>query len=687
MGSRIVFLAAAIAAAAGLAIVAPSEATGGEAEDTSFLAARRSVRVSDFGYDPEDSTRFLQAALDSGSPTVVLDRQSGPWVTLPLVARSNTTIIFEPGVELQAKRGAFRGVRDYLFFLNGVTNVVILGSCGARMKMHKADYQKPPYLRSEWRFALRIDASTNVTVQGMAFVESGGDGIVVTGNSKDVTIRDCLCDGNHRQGISIIAAENVLIEKCVLRNTSGTAPAAGIDLEPDQPWEKLKNIVIRDCLSENNDGDGYQSYLSHMGGESADISVTFERCRSVGNNRGFWFDLAAGRNFTTVPRGYFRFIDCAFEDSKSYGLCILGKPAQSIDFIFENCTFANCATDRSSSPIRIGSSYGYQQPPTDDIRFDNLVVRTDDGRKWIECDRSSLSTQRVANITGNARIIRNGSGREERVIFDEAFAAEHLAPRFTGELPDRANVTDNDWNGAVICDSEPGRDATLTRIWCHEGVRYVFHAPESGTLAFAGRTRPSKAREPEFYNAAYLKGTVFVRPISGGDPIRCDAPGPDGGPITVAVPAPGFYTMSFQRRGTDFALEASPVPIAVDTRERFVQLTFDGDAVATFWLDGTASDMVALVRGGTYSGSRADVNLSPADADGRAAHGEAVRCLADGDWHPLRPVASSRLLRLSFSPVPSKPYTFFALDMLGAPGLFFLSAEKTWNLKNEQGHL
>ena len=70
------------------------------------------VRASEFGFDPADSTRFLQAALDSGARTVVLDRQAGPWVTLPLLARSNTEVVVEPGVELVAKRGEFRGIRD-----------------------------------------------------------------------------------------------------------------------------------------------------------------------------------------------------------------------------------------------------------------------------------------------------------------------------------------------------------------------------------------------------------------------------------------------------------------------------------------------------------------------------------------------------------------------------------------------
>jgi hypothetical protein len=88
------------------------------------------VKVSQFGYDPKDSTRFIQTALDSGAKRVVFDRQNGPWVALTVHARSNQEIVFEEGVELQAKRGAFMGLRDSLFNFDNVTNVTLRSLCG-----------------------------------------------------------------------------------------------------------------------------------------------------------------------------------------------------------------------------------------------------------------------------------------------------------------------------------------------------------------------------------------------------------------------------------------------------------------------------------------------------------------------------------------------------------------------------
>ena len=67
--------------------------------------------------------------------------------------------------------------------------------------------------------------------------------------SQDVVIRNCISHDNDRQGISVISAVNLLVDNCVFSSTRGTAPEAGIDLEPDTPDQRLVNCVIRNCPS------------------------------------------------------------------------------------------------------------------------------------------------------------------------------------------------------------------------------------------------------------------------------------------------------------------------------------------------------------------------------------------------------------------------------------------------------
>ena len=75
--------------------------------------AKDVVRVSEFGFDAEDSTRFMQAAIDSGAKKVVVDARR--WIVLPLRGRSNQEIFFEDGAVVEAKKGAYLGKDDCVF--------------------------------------------------------------------------------------------------------------------------------------------------------------------------------------------------------------------------------------------------------------------------------------------------------------------------------------------------------------------------------------------------------------------------------------------------------------------------------------------------------------------------------------------------------------------------------------------
>ena len=66
------------------------------------------VRVSWFGYDSDDSTRFLQSAFDSRARRVIVDRlDEGPWTTKPLKIGSDKEVVFENGAVVVAKKGEF----------------------------------------------------------------------------------------------------------------------------------------------------------------------------------------------------------------------------------------------------------------------------------------------------------------------------------------------------------------------------------------------------------------------------------------------------------------------------------------------------------------------------------------------------------------------------------------------------
>lgn len=115
----------------------------------------------------------------------------------------------------------------------------------------------------EWGHGVSIRYSNNVTVENLNISKCWGDGIDINRKDNDnfdfsnINIINCICDENRRQGMSIEAGNNILIEKCQFINTgktNGTNPKAGIDIEPLISDKTLENITIKDCIFKENRG-------------------------------------------------------------------------------------------------------------------------------------------------------------------------------------------------------------------------------------------------------------------------------------------------------------------------------------------------------------------------------------------------------------------------------------------------
>lgn len=278
-------------------------AVANEAEKTTTSALPERVVASSFGFDATDSTAFLQAAIDSGARTVVVDKQDAPWTVTPLTLRSDLELVLEEGVEIVAKAGAFLRKGDCLTRAANVENLTIRGEgTGATLRMRKPEYWEAPYEKSEWRHGISILSSKNVKIENLRIAETGGDGIylgVATRGvpCRDVVIRRVDCVANNRQGISVISVDGLLIEDSVLRDTFGTAPQSGIDFEPNREDEQISNVVMRRVLSENNAGDGFQFYLGNLDSDGSETTVEIVDCRAVRNRGcGFYWSAKGGTN-------------------------------------------------------------------------------------------------------------------------------------------------------------------------------------------------------------------------------------------------------------------------------------------------------------------------------------------------------------------------------------------------------
>lgn len=381
---------------------------------------RAEARASWWGFNPEESTRALQAAIDSKARKIVVENMGSPWIIDEIMLRGDLEIVFEPGVVVQAKRGAFKGTNASLFKAVKAKNLTLRGP-GATLRMWRDDYDDPQrYKKAEWRHVLSLHSCANVQILGLTLAESGGDGIYLGvagggGPNIDILIQDVVCDRNYRQGISVISARGLTIERCVLKGTAGTAPMAGIDFEPNRPDEEITDCVMRDCLVENNAGGGFQFYLRPLDASSRPVSVRLERCRSVGNRVGFGIN-AASRDGAAPVRGEVVAVDCEFVGDQGPGVSIGPKPAGGVAIRFERCRVVNAAAEEpDQAPILLLSRSDDVEDAGGVAFVDCVVVDPLDRRPLAYHD--SAGGRNLVDVTGS--LIVEHAGRSEEIKLDQ----------------------------------------------------------------------------------------------------------------------------------------------------------------------------------------------------------------------------------------------------------------------------
>ncbi len=376
---------------------------------------RTTANVAWWGFNGIDDTEALQAAINSGAKKVIVPNMGRDWIVRPITLVGNQEVEFEKGTVVSAKQNEFKGRGDCLFLASQQENITLRGY-GAILRMRKDDYMTDAYEKAEWRMVLRLISCSNIRILGLTLADSGGDGIYLGANNtkqpynRDILIRDVTLENNHRQGISVISAENLLIENCRFNNTWGTAPEAGIDLEPNRPEHRLTNCVIRNCTFENNKGAGIMIYLNFMSPRSAQshpISITFENCR-VSSNRGPGIYIGAIKD--DGPDGTIIFRKCTVENVRGYGLIVRGKSADRVKVIFDRCVWKQVVRGNSSeSPLQFVYRNDTDTKKLGGLEFRRCTVEDDRDRPVISLDNKNTGLG-LFDITGTIKV-RNNWGK------------------------------------------------------------------------------------------------------------------------------------------------------------------------------------------------------------------------------------------------------------------------------------
>ncbi len=134
--------------------------------------------------------------------------------------------------------------------ISGASNVAVVGG------VLEGDREKHMGESGQRGMGIEIErGAQHILISGVTARNMWGDGFYVQG-AEDVTFCSVTADYNRRQGLSIIAANGLVVTNSVFKNTRGTRPSSGIDLEPDSPSQEIINVRIQGSHFLDNAGAG-----------------------------------------------------------------------------------------------------------------------------------------------------------------------------------------------------------------------------------------------------------------------------------------------------------------------------------------------------------------------------------------------------------------------------------------------
>ena len=304
---------------------------------------------------------------------------SGTYNINPIFLKSNQYHRFAPNVILQAKSGFL--TNDCLLNLIGISDVVIDFN-NAKLNMNFAEYTT-----GEWRHCLNLKGVSNVNIKNVYCYGAGGDGIYIGANgdekySENVNFDNINIDKCRRQGISIVSVSRCYINNAYISNIKGTPPAFGIDIEPNNPLDKIQDVVLSNINTFNCDGGGIAFCLdkiSHSDSYTDNVNNIIDVKINNYTSDGDFFGLSFYPNYYKV-NGNIEINKIKVINSKQNGIyscewySSLTPNVKINDLLIQNCNTSNNSSQTLGSGIVHFSPVGKKTEDIGNITFNNVSI-------------------------------------------------------------------------------------------------------------------------------------------------------------------------------------------------------------------------------------------------------------------------------------------------------------------------
>lgn len=231
-----------------------------------------------YGDNETDDTLYIQTALNSCKNIVI---ENGTYlinIETTLAPDSNTNIKLNNGVlkAIPSDKGDISSNSTSIFNITEKENITIIGN-NFTLQGERENHEDTNH---QFGFGILIDSSDNIVIKNLSLINNTGDGIITQHNCSNILIDNVICNNNHRQGISLCGGNNIKVINSFLSNTNGTAPQAGIDLEPFGETF-LTNITIDKCIFYHNTGNGIHGYNGGTSTYSYIDNVLITNCKFI----------------------------------------------------------------------------------------------------------------------------------------------------------------------------------------------------------------------------------------------------------------------------------------------------------------------------------------------------------------------------------------------------------------------